>query len=233
MKAAATVVSWKPKLKVKVQTQAFNVFPGSPGFFEMTDPGRCETVLSYDQFEQESLKPIYDHSAVFRRKRSQSLYDALFTNFTERKQLYGFMLHGTMFDPDFPYWNLRKIKNELDATMARKVVSGVSRSSIISGTGASTFQFHHEDLDLASINYLHRGADKSWFVVDPHDNAGYEELIHTQYREKCLDGTEHKLWFQQPDVLIDHGINVIQVIVNKKKSFSFRSFVHCIFKLFF
>jgi JmjC domain, hydroxylase len=38
------------------------------------------------------------------------------------------------------------------------------------------FAFHTEDLNLASINYIHAGAQKSWYAIAPSDGKKFERL---------------------------------------------------------
>lgn len=178
----------------------------------MKDPEAAARSITHAAFERQSLMPIYDHSRIVARNRTADrLNAALFTDFSARSQLYGFDFKRSLFPHDFPHWNLRHFGNELDATLDHLIVEGVNRSMLLFGTSFSVFVFHHEDLDLAAINYIHHGAGKTWFIIHPDDNLRFEILMQSTYGELCLDGSEHKNWFLDPSFLIKNKVRVIQV----------------------
>lgn len=44
---------------------------------------------------------------------------------------------------------------------------GITTAMLYAGMWRSMFAFHVEDVNLYSINYLHRGDPKSWYCVPP------------------------------------------------------------------
>jgi [histone H3]-trimethyl-L-lysine9/36 demethylase len=58
-------------------------------------------------------------------------------------------------------------------------------SMLYAGMWRSMFAFHTEDLNLASINYIHAGAQKSWYAIAPSDGKKFERVaqgsIHLNY----------------------------------------------------
>lgn len=44
---------------------------------------------------------------------------------------------------------------------------GITTSMLYAGMWRSMFAFHVEDVNLYSINYLHRGDPKSWYGIPP------------------------------------------------------------------
>lgn len=204
---------WRSIVRPSVQSQTFAHVPGYRGAYLMNHPGDAGRPITYDEFERRSLLRDFNHTRIVARNRTSSLMNAaLFNNFTQRSQLYGFDFKRTLFPTDFAHWNLRHFGNELDATLDHLIVEGVNRSMTILGTAFSTFVYHHEDLDLAAINYIHVGSGKSWFIVHPDDNQAFEDLTRLVYAEPCLDGSEHKVWFLDPSFLIQNNIRVVQVI---------------------
>ena len=55
-------------------------------------------------------------------------------------------------------------------------------SMLYAGMWRSMFAFHTEDLNLASINYIHAGAQKSWYAIAPSDGKKFERLA----QGKCI-----------------------------------------------
>ena len=47
----------------------------------------------------------------------------------------------------------------------RTELEGITDSMLYFGTFGSSFPWHTEDADLPSINYLHEGKPKIWFVI--------------------------------------------------------------------
>jgi JmjC domain, hydroxylase len=47
---------------------------------------------------------------------------------------------------------------------------------LYAGMWRSMFAFHTEDLNLASINYIHAGAQKSWYAIAPSDGKKFERV---------------------------------------------------------
>lgn len=67
---------------------------------------------------------------------------------------------------------------------------------------------HTEDLDLASVNYLHYGASKSWYCIPPAHRPRFEQVLRDQLPDlfrQCPEFFRHKVrmlllfvFFKQP-----------------------------------
>ena len=77
------------------------------------------------------------------------------------------------------------------------------------------FSWHVEDMDLHSINYLHYGAPKTWYVVPPK----YGHLMEKAARELfpnvaswCSNFMRHKTCLISPQQLDKYGIPYTKVV---------------------
>uniref|UniRef100_A0A0G4IA41 JmjC domain-containing protein n=1 Tax=Chromera velia CCMP2878 TaxID=1169474 RepID=A0A0G4IA41_9ALVE len=98
--------------------------------------------------------------------------------------------------------------------MGGKEVAGLSSPFIYFGTRFSFFVMHTEDKDLPSVNYLHWGAPKTWYMVPRRDREKLETFVREKMPREflnCLDYLRHKSVVVDPDVLREAGVTVHRV----------------------
>jgi len=81
--------------------------------------------------------------------------------------------------------------------------------------GYPTPRRHTEDMDLASVNYLHFGAPKSWYCVPPAHRARFERLMAGLLPDlfrACPEFLRHKELLVSPALLLQHSIPVVRVV---------------------
>lgn len=67
---------------------------------------------------------------------------------------------------------------------------GITTAMLYAGMWRSMFAFHVEDVNLYSINYLHRGDPKSWYGVPPGSRQRRAvNLIRTIHTLNVFKGT--------------------------------------------
>ena len=117
-----------------------------------------------------------------------------------------------MFDAECEHWNLNFLGSILDDVKKFKI-DGVTTPYLYFGTWKSSFAWHTEDMDLYSINYLHYGEPKTWYVIPPEYGKRFEELCSTLFpRKKCSAFLRHKTTLIHPDLIRGHNIPVYKVV---------------------
>ena len=111
-------------------------------------------------------------------------------------------------------WNV----NHLDSLLHEGVqglggsLRGVTEPMLYFGMWRAQFAWHTEDLDLFSVNYLHFGAPKVWYVVPPSHGARLEAVAAAHFggdRLKCAQFLRHKNVVLSPTVLRAAGVTVL------------------------
>uniref|UniRef100_A0A673JES1 [histone H3]-trimethyl-L-lysine(9) demethylase n=1 Tax=Sinocyclocheilus rhinocerous TaxID=307959 RepID=A0A673JES1_9TELE len=132
-------------------------------------------------------------------------------NLTFNPPLYGADISGTLYDPDVTEWNIGLLNTILD-TVEREsgiTIKGVNTPYLYFGMWKSTFAWHTEDMDLYSINYLHFGEPKSWYIVPPEHGKRLERLAKGFFpgsAQSCEAFLRHKMTLISPSILRKYGI---------------------------
>ncbi|CAJ1064679.1 lysine-specific demethylase 4A-like isoform X2 [Xyrichtys novacula] len=125
--------------------------------------------------------------------------------------LHGADVRGTLYDPDVTEWNIGRLNTILDTGENESgiKVRGVNTPYLYFGMWKSAFAWHTEDMDLYSINYLHFGEPKSWYIVPPEHGKRLERLAKGFFpgnAQSCEAFLRHKLTLISPSVLKKYGI---------------------------
>jgi jumonji domain-containing protein 2 len=70
-------------------------------------------------------------------------------------------------------------------------------------------------MDLASVNYLHYGANKSWYCIPPAHRPRFEQLVKDLLPElfrQCPEFFRHKELLVSPYVLESYNIPVVRMV---------------------
>ncbi|EHB09146.1 Lysine-specific demethylase 4D [Heterocephalus glaber] len=125
--------------------------------------------------------------------------------------IYGADISGSLFDENTKQWNLGRLATILDLLEpeCEVVIEGVNTPYLYFGMWKTTFAWHTEDMDLYSINYLHFGEPKTWYVVPPEHGQRLELLARELFpgsSRGCGAFLRHKVALISPTVLRDNGI---------------------------
>ncbi|CAF0727957.1 unnamed protein product [Brachionus calyciflorus] len=132
-------------------------------------------------------------------------------NLTFNPPLYAADISGSLTDPDQPYWNINKLGTILDdlKNECNLKIEGVNTAYLYFGMWKSSFAWHTEDMDLYSINYVHFGKPKSWYVIPPEHGKRLERLAQgffpTNFRD-CSAFLRHKMTIISPRILNKYSI---------------------------
>ncbi len=84
--------------------------------------------------------------------------------------LYGSDTPGTLFSKNSKYpWDLSNLNTTLNDCLGGKKLEGITEPYLYIGGYGTIFSWHVEDYNMPSINYLHMGKPKVWYVVSRDD----------------------------------------------------------------
>ena len=83
--------------------------------------------------------------------------------------LYGADVMGTLFKDLKNPWNINYLDSLLKEGLNKKNLKGITTPYLYIGGFRTTFAWHVEDYNLASINYMHYGAPKVWYTIARKD----------------------------------------------------------------
>jgi hypothetical protein len=100
-------------------------------------------------------------------------------NVLNHSPIYAGDLLGTLMDFNKENnWNIGALDNLL--TRMSVPVLGVNAPYLYFGMWKASFPWHLEDMDLYSINYLHFGAPKQWYVIPQRDHIKFENFASSK-----------------------------------------------------
>lgn len=115
-------------------------------------------------------------------------------------------------------WNINRLGTILDYVNKdyNIQIDGVNTAYLYFGMWKTTFAWHTEDMDLYSINYLHFGAPKTWYVVPPECGRKLEKVANQYFPasyKNCNAYLRHKMTLISPQILKQHDVPVSKVCV--------------------
>eukprot|EP00798_Chlamydomonas_sp_ICE-L_P002219 gene2219-33779_t len=154
-------------------------------------------------------------------------------NIALRPPLYGADVEGSLFDEAAKGWSLSRLDTMLTSVMAADghALPGVNTPYLYFGMWKSTFAWHAEDMDLYSVNYLHFGAPKSWFIIPPKHQERFKMVVQNMIPDVfrgCPEFLRHKELLVSTALLEQHQIPVIRVTQNPREFIvNFPGIFHC------
>lgn len=81
---------------------------------------------------------------------------------------------------------------------------------------SSSVGIHIDEHDLISLNYLHHGAPRIWYIIQPSCYTKFEELVNklklfSDISSSCLSPLQHKSLLIKPSFLQSHSIEYYQI----------------------
>ncbi|OAD02245.1 hypothetical protein MUCCIDRAFT_22150, partial [Mucor lusitanicus CBS 277.49] len=219
---------WKNQLPKLQQHQINNIkvtkpitqhIIGGRGVFTQTNiEDRKEYTLQqwYEICQKDQHRPLLRTNHQHNQETSNLTVDQYkeiernyWRNITFNQPMYGADLLGTLFDSSMTSWNPNTLDNTLNKLS--QTLPGVNSPYLYFGMWKATFAWHVEDMDLYSINYIHFGAPKQWYVIQPCHQKRFETFMQTtffsQYKS-CHEFLRHKTFIVSPTVLENNNIPV-------------------------
>ncbi|CAF1597321.1 unnamed protein product [Adineta ricciae] len=132
-------------------------------------------------------------------------------NLTSIAPIYGADVSGSFYDQNQKVWNVNNlgtILSDLETEYGTKI-EGVNTAYLYFGMWKATFAWHTEDMDLYSINYLHFGAPKQWYVIPPSYGKRFEKFAASHFpslAKRCPAFLRHKMTLISPSILTQQSI---------------------------
>lgn len=130
-----------------------------------------------------------------------------YSNWIER---YAYAWNGSIFNSDIHKLNLSKLGNAIDNLNHKLLAKGINKSMILVAGEGTSFSWHTEDRDLASILYHHFGDDKIWVFIHPKSRSYFEAFIKSDFatfeNSDCANIIKHKRCLTDLKWLDDHKI---------------------------
>jgi len=132
-------------------------------------------------------------------------------NLTSISPIYGADVSGSFYDSTQTIWNVTNLGTILDDLQVEcgTKIEGVNTTYLYFGMWKATFAWHTEDMDLYSINYLHFGAPKQWYVIPPSYGKHFEKFAALHYpslARRCPGFLRHKMTLIAPSILAKQSI---------------------------
>ncbi|KRX36795.1 Lysine-specific demethylase 4E [Trichinella murrelli] len=192
----------------KINTQ---VLSGKKGVYNLENIQKDGT-MSVMQFEK-SVAPHNRKVLLKPNMDTVKSYEKMFWDkVTKGNLMYATDKLCSLFDENTNLWNISKLGTFLD-----KIVSfnGVTKPYLYFGMMKSMFAWHTEDMDLPSINYLHYGYPKFWYVIPSAYKNDFDWLVSQYFPATALecDGfMRHKNIIFSHSKISSAGIPVRQVV---------------------
>lgn len=214
-------VEWCPRKSgysdlsnIKIKTPISQVVEGKEGIYNQYNIQ--QKPLTIEEFKKLAESSRYKTPA---HKDFQDLERKYWKNLTFVPAIYGADISGSLYDSDCIYWNINKLGTILDEVLDENdlKIEGVNTAYLYFGMWKATFAWHVEDMDLYSINYLHFGEPKSWYVIAPEHGKRMERLAEGFFpssARECSAFMRHKMIVISPAVLNKYSIPFSKVIQN-------------------
>ncbi|BFY99665.1 hypothetical protein BsWGS_02705 [Bradybaena similaris] len=208
---------WVPRrngygdLDIMIPAPIEQVVTGQQGLY--TQFNIQKKAMHIKEFETLANSPRYRTPSHFDYEDLERKY---WKNVTFGAAIYGADINGTVTDEDQDYWNINHLGSILDhvKTDYGIKIEGVCTAYLYFGMWKTTFAWHTEDMDLYSINYLHFGAPKSWYVVPPEHGQRLERLAQGFFPStfsECPAFLRHKMSLISPFILKKYSIPVHKI----------------------
>lgn len=161
--------------------------------------------------------PAYNiDTSEFDADRCAELEKVYWKSLVYAEPMYGADVMGLLFTDAHQTWNVARLPNILNLMDAK--LPGVNAAYLYAGLWKATFSWHLEDQDLYSINYLHFGAPKQWYLIPQKHADKFYDLMKETFPEdykNCPEFLRHKTFLLSPLLLEKKGIQCNKIVHNE------------------
>uniref|UniRef100_A0A0K8VTF9 [histone H3]-trimethyl-L-lysine(9) demethylase n=2 Tax=Bactrocera TaxID=47832 RepID=A0A0K8VTF9_BACLA len=198
-------------LNITIPAPICQVVTGKQGLYQQINIQKKP--LTVKQFSELASTERYQTPKHFDFEDLERKY---WKNITYVAPIYGADVSGSITDVDQDSWNINRLGTILDFVNEDYgiQIDGVNTAYLYFGMWKTTFAWHTEDMDLYSINYLHFGAPKTWYVVPPEHGRKLEKVANQYFPasyQNCNAYLRHKMTLISPQVLKQHDVPVSKI----------------------
>jgi hypothetical protein len=171
--------------------------------------GKEKVYEVFTEFVQQELNYCEFKQASKVKGREVCVDEMFWKSVIRSRSKYGVStVNGSLFrDEDIP-WNIAKICTELN--IVSQNIPGVTDPYLYIGNYPTLFPWHVEDLDLLSVNYIHFGSPKKWWVVPEKHFEKFKLRAVELAKHYCLPVTckeflRHKGFIAHPERMLDQS----------------------------
>ncbi|UJR13408.1 hypothetical protein I4U23_000423 [Adineta vaga] len=118
---------------------------------------------------------------------------------------YATEIEHSLFPPTETIFNLNDIPSKSLLSLTNQQIKGITTPFLHVGMFASMFSIHTEESDLFSMNYMHEGSSKFWYIIPSSNADQLEQCLHDSdilQTSHCQAPLRHKTLFPNPNELI-------------------------------
>lgn len=179
-----------------------------------------QTFFSYQRAIQNDAEPSESFSNVTNPREFIEEYWRLHTepNTIKHIERYAFAWNGSIFDDRVTKMNLAKFNNALEFANGNNC-KGITKSMLLIGGKVTSFKWHTEDHDLASILYHHQGGDKFWVIIHPKSRSVFDAEFKKAFalfgERKCSNPLKHKSYSTDLKWMNDKNIeySIVSIVI--------------------
>lgn len=163
---------------------------------------------------EDNIAYLRENEQLYNDTYIEQLEKFYWKNITHITPMYGADMLGTLYEPhNKSGWNMQHLDSLL--TRIQDELPGVNKPYLYFGMWKATFAWHLEDMDLYSINYIHFGAPKQWYVIPTTEAQKFEKIASQIFKDEadnCKQFLRHKTCIITPKLLESRGIKVCKAI---------------------
>lgn len=130
--------------------------------------------MRFKDFKEMALSTIFRTPSY---RDYEDLEKKYWSSISFGRPLYGANVSGSITDSDLLVWNIGNLKSILSDVLKDAKIPGVNTPYLYYGMWRATFPWHVEDVELYSINYVHYGFPKFWYVIPPSFARKFESFV--------------------------------------------------------
>jgi len=188
-----------------IRTPITQYVDGLKGIFQQTNVvAKAATINEFQKIAEKALQSRHATS-------DDDIERRFWKNIRFDPPIYGADMQGSLFEEDVEDWNVAKLANQTLLQYLGADVEGVNVPYLYFGMWKAMFAWHTEDMDLFSINYLHYGEPKRWYVIPEAERHRFELFAHSHFGElamQCKEFLRHKTTMISPSLIRATSITV-------------------------